>query len=163
MTTTTCVYRAFSHDGELLYVGMTAAPASRFSHHCSNKDWWLEVATLSIEHFDSREEAMIAENRAINIESPRHNVLGVARPLDADELRRQAEKRRQEDAERERIDASTWCTNWHVDCSNCGERPYRLPKGVLLSEIPCPGCECTTLARRSEGADQAGSLSAAAA
>lgn len=142
-----CVYRAFNADDELLYVGITASPAGRFSQHNSVTDWWPEVAVLRIEHFDSREEAMIAENNAINTESPRHNVRGVSRPLNADALRRRVAERREQEAERERRAATTWRPGLEIRCSNCGVHPRELPKGSLLSEVDCPECGCQTLAR----------------
>ena len=41
-----------------------------------DKDWWHEVCTVTLEWFDLRTEALLAEKHAIAIERPRYN--GVA-------------------------------------------------------------------------------------
>ncbi|WP_445520478.1 GIY-YIG nuclease family protein [Streptomyces sp. NEAU-174] len=70
----TALYRIRNADGELLYVGISAKPPQRWGQHAADKDWWPEVAGLSIEWFDSKTEALAMEARAIRTERPRHNI-----------------------------------------------------------------------------------------
>lgn len=44
-------------------------------HHDNNKPWWTAVASATVEHFASREEAMDAEADAIRRERPLWNVV----------------------------------------------------------------------------------------
>lgn len=71
---THALYRFFGHDEELLYVGITMNPAGRWPKHRSDKPWWAEVATITVETFESRREALDAETEAIKTEHPRHNI-----------------------------------------------------------------------------------------
>lgn len=73
----TTVYRLFSCDGALLYVGIAGNPGRRFEQHAEDKPWWSAVATIRLEHYDTREEARGAELRAISAELPAHNKAGV--------------------------------------------------------------------------------------
>ena len=75
------LYRLFSADNELLYVGMTGGPMLRIFHHSSYMPWWGEVVTIRLERgFISREELAAAEREAIRVEQPRYNVAGI-RPI----------------------------------------------------------------------------------
>jgi hypothetical protein len=65
------VYRLFDANGRLLYVGMTSR-AGRWFEHLS-REWWPDVATATVEHFPTREDASLAEANAIRNENPRHN------------------------------------------------------------------------------------------
>lgn len=67
------VYRAFSKDNELLYIGITQDLKSRVSTHKSSKEWWGEVDRIDEESFDDRVSAMKAEVRAIKSENPKYN------------------------------------------------------------------------------------------
>ena len=67
------LYRFYSDSGQLLYVGITNNPGNRFSQHETDKPWWHEVAVISVEKHESRADALAAEVRAINVESPRYN------------------------------------------------------------------------------------------
>lgn len=69
------LYRFYSATGQLLYIGVTNSPPARFSGHRQNKDWWNEVVGISIENYDSRQELLLAERRAIRIERPQYNVV----------------------------------------------------------------------------------------
>lgn len=69
----TCVYRAYSESGELLYVGLSMNLEGRLSKHRSSA-WWPEVGEITVEWFDGREPAKAAERRAITEESPRYNI-----------------------------------------------------------------------------------------
>lgn len=69
------LYRFFGADGSLLYVGLTMNPGTRWPSHARDKPWWLEVHTLTIEHFADRPAVEDAERRAIRAERPRYNVI----------------------------------------------------------------------------------------
>ncbi|ABD58284.1 G-I-Y Y-I-G endonuclease [Mycobacterium phage Martik] len=69
------LYRFYSATGQLLYVGITMNPPQRFKAHRDSKDWWSEVAGISIENYNTREELENAERRAIQVEHPLHNVV----------------------------------------------------------------------------------------
>lgn len=76
------LYRFYSATGQLLYVGITMNPPQRFKAHRDSKDWWPEVAGISIEHYASRTDLANAERRAIQVERPLHNVVHTKkRPL----------------------------------------------------------------------------------
>ena len=67
------VYRAFSKDNELLYIGITKDLKNRIINHKSSKKWWIEVDRIDEESFDDRVSAMKAEARAIKSENPKYN------------------------------------------------------------------------------------------
>lgn len=72
--TTHTLYRFFGAADELLYVGITNNPARRFSKHRDEKEWWLGVTRIEIQHFESREALAVAEREAIKTEKPIHNI-----------------------------------------------------------------------------------------
>jgi predicted GIY-YIG superfamily endonuclease len=72
----TTLYRLFSDDGALLYVGIAGNPGRRFEQHRKDKPWWGQVAEIKLEHFQTRTAALTAETAAIKAERPRHNVVG---------------------------------------------------------------------------------------
>jgi Helix-turn-helix domain/GIY-YIG catalytic domain len=69
----TTLYRYFSANLDLLYVGISTNPVSRLEQHSSDKSWIDDVASIKMEKFASRSDAMLAEARAIEIEQPLHN------------------------------------------------------------------------------------------
>lgn len=73
MSYPSCVYRFFSGDGELLYVGCTGRLTQRITNHASSKHWFADVATVTVQHFNNRAEALAVEAAAIDTESPRYN------------------------------------------------------------------------------------------
>lgn len=68
------LYRFFDASGELLYVGITMNPVGRWASHRTEKPWWSEVATITLESHPSREAVERAERDAIRAERPRYNV-----------------------------------------------------------------------------------------
>jgi hypothetical protein len=82
------LYRFFDSEGVLLYVGITLDPGARWKSHSKDKPWWLEVASVTVEQWPSREMVLQAERAAIISEHPKHNVIYnngnqvSARPLD---------------------------------------------------------------------------------
>jgi predicted GIY-YIG superfamily endonuclease len=71
----TTLYRLFSKEGVLLYVGIAGNPGRRFEEHHGDKAWWGEVNTSKMEHFSTRELALKAEWEAIRRESPKYNIV----------------------------------------------------------------------------------------
>jgi predicted GIY-YIG superfamily endonuclease len=69
----TALYRFFDLDDELLYVGITNNPEKRWNHHRARQAWWPQVARKTLEWFDNRGDAEVAEIEAIRGEIPRHN------------------------------------------------------------------------------------------
>jgi predicted GIY-YIG superfamily endonuclease len=71
---TTALYRFYDEEHVLLYVGITTDLPWRLQGHAGDKDWWIEVTEIRVEHFGNRIEAEEAERRAIRIERPMYNV-----------------------------------------------------------------------------------------
>jgi len=70
----TSLYRHFNGEGKLLYVGVSLSTIQRLGQHKEHSDWFESIARVSIEHFDTREEALEAERLAIFRERPLHNI-----------------------------------------------------------------------------------------
>lgn len=68
------LYRCFSANGALLYVGQSIRAAERLSQHEAAQPWWPLVARVDLEHFADLAECLGAERTAIKSERPRHNV-----------------------------------------------------------------------------------------
>lgn len=69
----TAVYRMFSLDGVLLYVGITLDLTTRLSTHRRHKAWWPEVAHIDVEMYPTRAEALAVEHELIATDQPVHN------------------------------------------------------------------------------------------
>ncbi len=72
--TYTSVYRFFDDRDVLLYVGMTNSLSHRLAQHEAKKSWWRAVSSVTIEHYNTREQAAIAEREAIRAELPYWNI-----------------------------------------------------------------------------------------
>lgn len=70
----TSLYRCFSAANDLLYVGISLHVIYRMTQHRDGSDWYQEMRTLTVEHFETREEAIAAEREAIRNERPKFNV-----------------------------------------------------------------------------------------
>ncbi|CPT90795.1 Putative resolvase [Mycobacteroides abscessus] len=70
------LYRMWSEQGELLYVGVTCNPGGRLNSHARQKRWWREVASTTMEQFPSRSALLEAELDAIRTENPKYNIVG---------------------------------------------------------------------------------------
>lgn len=68
------VYRFYDADGAALYIGYSSALLTRITGHRSNSPWFKKVATVKVEHFDTRSAALAAEKVAIEAERPRYNI-----------------------------------------------------------------------------------------
>jgi len=70
----TSLYRHFDKDGTLLYVGISLSALNRLGQHADHSAWFKTISNVTIEHFDTREEALKAETLAIRQEKPLHNI-----------------------------------------------------------------------------------------
>jgi hypothetical protein len=73
MTNRTALYRHWDADGELLYVGISLSAVGRLAQHRASAPWFVDIANVTIEWFDTRAEAQAAEIEAITLEHPLHN------------------------------------------------------------------------------------------
>lgn len=71
----TALYRIFGAAGILLYIGIGYDPDRRLASHRRMKPWWADVATITVEWFESRESAESTELIAIRDEKPLYNVI----------------------------------------------------------------------------------------
>ncbi len=69
------LYRFYDHAGELLYIGITKDPSTRWARHSEDKKWWHEVQRIAIQTMPDRESALKAEREAIKAEKPRYNIV----------------------------------------------------------------------------------------
>ncbi|MFE2832138.1 hypothetical protein ACFXI6_13990 [Streptomyces mirabilis] len=69
------LYRFFGASNDLLYVGITVNPATRWNHHryFAAGTWWPAATTKSVRWFTTRQDAAQAELAAIRNESPLWN------------------------------------------------------------------------------------------
>jgi predicted GIY-YIG superfamily endonuclease len=69
----TVLYRLYDENGQLLYVGVTGDPKTRWKEHRTKMPWWPEVTRRRLELYDTGVEARAAEARAICDEGPLYN------------------------------------------------------------------------------------------
>ena len=69
------VYRIFSRDDELLYVGMSCRVPQRMSGH-RKKKWWRKTHRVERSVCDDWQHAVRTEKQAIWDENPKHNICG---------------------------------------------------------------------------------------
>jgi predicted GIY-YIG superfamily endonuclease len=77
--TRTALYRAFSADGDLLYIGISRNFGRRWYQHASVKPWWPEAQRMTVDWYPDEESAYAAETEAIAREKPRYNIAKVPR------------------------------------------------------------------------------------
>lgn len=68
-----CVYRCFTADGSLVYIGSTSTRLKRLKIHETQSGWWPEVADVKTDRFPTIFEARAAERLAIIAEAPAYN------------------------------------------------------------------------------------------
>ena len=68
-----CVYRAWDTDGTLLYIGSTINAPQRMRSHATGTRWWLEVARVTFEEYDTEAEIRKVESAAIWNEASLYN------------------------------------------------------------------------------------------
>lgn len=76
MSEGTALYRLYSAEDHLIYVGVTTDPKARFRQHRADKSWWPEVAMKDVEWYVDSESALSEERRLIRDELPRYNARG---------------------------------------------------------------------------------------
>lgn len=69
----TTLYRHFDSNDNLLYVGISLSAYERFKQHLSQSGWSIQSIKMTMQHYNTREEALIAEKDAIINERPIHN------------------------------------------------------------------------------------------
>jgi prophage antirepressor-like protein len=69
------LYRFYTADGELLYIGISWQVATRMGSHRATQRWWQNVAVVRFEWYPDRESAVVAEKKAIQTERPRCNIM----------------------------------------------------------------------------------------
>jgi len=67
------LYRHWSSDGTLLYVGISVSAMGRLSQHKTSAKWYELITNVTIENYNSREELLHAEEKAIKSEKPIYN------------------------------------------------------------------------------------------
>lgn len=78
------LYRFSDAAGQLLYIGISINAAARAAQHKHDKNWWPDVATMTIETHDVDRQAIEAiERDAIKRERPRYNVTHNVAPVAA--------------------------------------------------------------------------------
>jgi predicted GIY-YIG superfamily endonuclease len=75
----TTLYRAYTADNELLYVGISAQVITRLDQHKDSAKWLQDCAYVTLEHFRTRTMAHRAEVVAIKNEDPKFNILHKAK------------------------------------------------------------------------------------
>lgn len=69
------LYRHYDAFGRLLYVGISLSAVERLARHRVESHWVSHIARIEITAYGSRNDAVLAERRAIMRESPAHNIL----------------------------------------------------------------------------------------
>lgn len=75
-TDRTALYRWVDADDVVLYIGISNDPDRRIGQHVDGKPWVVEAVRVDIvDWYDSRDEALAAEEELIRGERPRYNVV----------------------------------------------------------------------------------------
>jgi predicted GIY-YIG superfamily endonuclease len=70
------IYRLYSSEDQLLYIGITNNPNQRFRHHRSTSSWYTKVARQDVRKINcTKDQIELMERDAINRENPAHNVI----------------------------------------------------------------------------------------
>lgn len=72
---TETLYRLTDEGGALLYVGISNAAPRRLNQHLQTKPWYDKVATITFEHFLTRQEVECREREVVRLESPEYNTV----------------------------------------------------------------------------------------
>lgn len=91
------LYRHFNASGDLLYVGVSLSTVARLKQHRTNSNWFELIDRITIERFKSRDQALEAERKAIETETPLHNIMfNKVVPLHQQKIRTRAVDSREE-------------------------------------------------------------------
>lgn len=123
------LYRHFDKDGGLLYVGISLSAVARLVQHKKTAGWADLIATITIEVFPTREEALMAEGVAILRERPRYNVAksrsAIAAVTLEDRIRATINGTRYDNAIAELVASAAGGEGWHI----FHEHLFRTPLG----------------------------------
>lgn len=141
------VYRCYSEQGDLLYVGSTGQLGRRFGAHME-KAWFLQVRGITLEWYRDEVDALNAERLAIHVEHPKYNIVHRtnAGALPRPKPRTQQRKRSSQGAKR---GASVPAKNAKRSAGAIRARRHRLHKSGDHSECltgNCPDAPVTSLA-----------------
>ena len=78
----TCLYRHFDSDCNLLYVGISICFWDRLRAHSARSSWHSQIAFVTVDHYETRHKAEIAEDVAIALEKPKYNIRNNLSSLD---------------------------------------------------------------------------------
>ena len=82
------LYRVFSADGELVYIGCTVHFRNRISGHKSAGLWWQDGYTAEVfATYEDKRTALDAESDAIYRYQPRHNIMWRSRNIPEHEVK----------------------------------------------------------------------------
>jgi predicted GIY-YIG superfamily endonuclease len=70
----TALYRYYSADNELLYVGISKSVFERLSQHKANAKWFKDSVRVEYINYPDRKSALLAEEHAIKTENPKFNI-----------------------------------------------------------------------------------------
>jgi hypothetical protein len=68
-----CVYQLISREGSVIYVGSSSAIFARLAQHAKTKDWWTQVAAISVEAFLDKDRMLDREQELIKMLDPIYN------------------------------------------------------------------------------------------
>lgn len=71
----TYLYRLWTKDDELLYIGISKNAIARLYQHLEGKPWADQIHKQTVEKYVDRDAAAYAEKLAIQTEAPLHNVV----------------------------------------------------------------------------------------
>jgi excinuclease UvrABC nuclease subunit len=67
------LYRHYNGEGQLIYVGCSLSSVARLAQHREHSHWFSNIARVTIQRFETRQEALAEETRAIRSEHPLYN------------------------------------------------------------------------------------------
>lgn len=71
----TSLYRHYDCRANILYIGISHNFSNRLDQHEQASEWYDQIAWVKVEHYESREQALIAEKKAILDEKPPFNMI----------------------------------------------------------------------------------------
>ncbi len=77
----TQLYRHFDKNRNLLYVGISLSAIQRLEQHKTDSKWFNQIATITVQHFNSRSDAQWAETQVIHNENPKYNIVRTRPPI----------------------------------------------------------------------------------
>lgn len=70
----TNLYRHYDNKGILLYVGISLSAVARLCQHRDHSQWFKDISKVTIEKYEDRKTALLAEKEAIRKEKPTWNI-----------------------------------------------------------------------------------------